>query len=266
MIRIEYLVLDEADQLFELGFVKQVISSYFFSPFETLTNFTPLLPLKIDEIIAACTNPKIVRSLFSATIPEGVETMAKSFLNNPIRIVVGTKNSAAATLKQKLIFCGQEEGKLIALRELIRGGVTPPVIIFVQSKDRANQLYHELIHDNLHIDIISADRSKTQRDASIHQFRLGNIWFLISTDLMARGMDFQGVNLVVNYDIPTTPTQYIHRIGRAGRAGNFIFHLFNPVSVINPSPSFSFTTKALLERLLLFTRKRMSICCAVLSM
>ena len=151
--------------------------------------------------------------------------MAKSFLHNPVRIVVGTKNSATTSVKQRLVFCGQEEGKLIALRDLIRGGVTPPVIIFVQSKERANQLYHELLQDNLHIDIISADRTKSQRDASINQFRQGNIWFLIATDLMARGMDFYGVNLVINYDIPTTPTQYIHRIGRAGRAGMFLFFL-----------------------------------------
>ena len=152
-------------------------------------------------------------------MPPEVEQMAKSFLRNPARIVIGSKNSAASTLQQRLIYCGQEEGKILALRQLIEEGINPPVIIFVQSKDRAMELYHELVYDNINADVITADRTKAQRDKTVKQFRTGNIWVLIATDLMARGMDFRGVNLVINYDIPPSATQYIHRIGRAGRAG-----------------------------------------------
>lgn len=193
---IEYLVMDEADQLFELGFLAQM-----------------------DEIIAACSNPHVLRCLFSATMPPEVEKMANSFLRNPLRIVIGSKNSAAATLKQRLIFCGQEEGKILALRQLIAEGIQPPVIIFVQSKERAMELFHELVYDNINADVITSDRTKAQRDKTVKQFRTGAIWVLIATDLMARGMDFRSINLVINYDIPPSATQYIHRIGRAGRAG-----------------------------------------------
>lgn len=188
--------MDEADQLFELGFLSQ-----------------------IDEIIAACSNKKILRCLFSATMPPQVEEMAKSFLRNPARIVIGSKNSAASTLKQSLVYCGSEEGKILALRQMIEKGIQPPVIIFVQSKDRAMELFHELVYDNINADVITSDRTKAQRDKTVKQFRSGNIWVLIATDLMARGMDFRCVNLVINFDIPPSATQYIHRIGRAGRAG-----------------------------------------------
>lgn len=152
-------------------------------------------------------------------MPPQVEQMAQSFLRNPAKIVIGVKNAAANTIKQRLIYCGQEEGKILALRQLIEEGIKPPVIIFVQSKDRAMELFRELVYDNINVDVITADRTKAQRDKTVKQFRTGNIWVLISTDLMARGMDFRCVNLVINYDIPPSPLQYIHRIGRAGRAG-----------------------------------------------
>ena len=188
--------MDEADQLFELGFLSQ-----------------------IDEIIAACSHPSILRCLFSATMPPEVEKMANSFLRQPLRIVVGTKNSASDTVKQRLVYCGQEEGKVLALRQLITEGFKPPAIIFVQSKERAMELYHELVYDNINTDVITSDRTQAQRDKTVKQFRTGAIWVLIATDLMARGMDFRCINLVINYDIPPSATQYIHRIGRAGRAG-----------------------------------------------
>lgn len=117
------------------------------------------------------------------------------------------------------MFTGTEAGKRIALRQLIQKGLKPPVLIFVQSIDRAKELFHELVFDGINVEVIHSDRTKAQRDKIIDSFRVGKIWVLIATDLMARGLDFKGVNLVINYDFPQTVASYIHRIGRTGRAG-----------------------------------------------
>merc|ERR1719291_1657481 len=99
------------------------------------------------------------------------------------------------------------------------GKVKPPALIFVQSKERAKQLFGELVYDGIFVDAIHADRTKQQRDNTVKAFRAGRIWMLICTDLMARGVDFKGVETVVNYDFPQSASTYIHRIGRTGRAG-----------------------------------------------
>ncbi|RIA95792.1 P-loop containing nucleoside triphosphate hydrolase protein [Glomus cerebriforme] len=193
---VRHLILDEADKLLELGFLEQT-----------------------DEIFAACSNTKIQKALFSATLPSSVESLASNFMKDPIRVVIGLKNAATETIKQRLVYVGQEEGKLIAVRQLIQEGFKPPVLIFVQSIERAKELFHELIYDSINVDVIHSERTKAQRDSIILNFRQGKIWVLIATELMARGMDFKGVNLVINYDFPQSVQSYIHRIGRTGRAG-----------------------------------------------
>ena len=194
--RVESLVLDEADKLLELGFLEQ-----------------------IDEILVACTLGSLQKVLFSATLPPKVEELAKTFMNNPIRIMIGLKNAASDTIRQRLIFVGQEEAKLYTIRQLVKEGLRPPILVFVQSIDRAKELFHELIYEGIRVDVIHSDRTQAQREMIIKNFRLGNIWLLIATDLMARGMDFKGINCVINYDFPQSTTSYIHRIGRTGRAG-----------------------------------------------
>ena len=194
--KVLYLVLDEADKLFEMGFVEQ-----------------------IDAVVAACDNKKITRALFSATLPEKVEELARSVMPRPIRLTVGERNSASSTIAQRMVFCGHEAGKLMALRQIIRDGIKPPVIIFTQSKDRAKVLAKELTGDGLHIGLIHAEMSDTKREEQVDRFRMGETWVLIATDLLARGMDFVGVSTVINFDFPGSPTSYIHRIGRSGRAG-----------------------------------------------
>lgn len=93
------------------------------------------------------------------------------------------------------------------------------MIAIVSSQDRAQQLYSELIYDAINVDVIHADRTQQQRDDVVKAFREGKVWVLISTELIARGIDFLGVNLVINYDFPPSAISYIHRIGRTGRAG-----------------------------------------------
>ena len=83
----------------------------------------------------------------------------------------------------------------------------------------APQLFRELVYDGLNVDVLHAERTQAQRDATVAKFRAGKVWVLIATELVARGMDFKGVSLVINYDFPQSTTSYIHRIGRTGRAG-----------------------------------------------
>ncbi|KAI7901848.1 P-loop containing nucleoside triphosphate hydrolase protein [Cokeromyces recurvatus] len=193
---VKHLVLDEADKLLERGFLEQT-----------------------DEIFAACSSTTIQKCMFSATFSSHVEDLANSVMKNPLRIVIGARNAATDTIKQQLLFTGTEAGKMIALRQLIQRGIKPPILIFVQSIERAKELFHELIFDGINVEVIHSDRTKAQRDTIINQFRVGKIWVLIATELMARGLDFKGVNLVINYDFPQTIASYIHRIGRTGRAG-----------------------------------------------
>ena len=81
------------------------------------------------------------------------------------------------------------------------------------------ELFHELVYDGLNVDVLHAERTQAQREATVTKFRSGKVWVLIATELVARGMDFKGVSLVINYDFPQSTTSYIHRIGRTGRAG-----------------------------------------------
>lgn len=100
-----------------------------------------------------------------------------------------------------------------------QGEFKPPIIIFLQSITRAKALFHELLYDRLNVDVIHAERTPKQRDEVIKRFKSGDIWVLITTDVIARGVDFKGVNLVINYDVPQSAQAYVHRIGRTGRGG-----------------------------------------------
>lgn len=193
------MILDEADKLFEI----------------TKNSFRQ----QFDEIFNACTSSKKKVGLFSATHSIPVVRWAKQNLKNYSTVIVGQKNSATDLVHQELLFVGSESGKLIACRNIIKNGLHPPVLIFVQSKDRAQQLFNELIYDGINVDVIHAERTQQQRDNVVKAFREGKIWVLICTELMSRGIDFKGVNLVINYDFPPSTISYIHRIGRTGRAG-----------------------------------------------
>ncbi len=175
---------------------------------------------QVDEILAECPDGKAVqRALFSATIGPMVKELASQFLVNYVHITVGTENAGASDIEQKLLFVGREDGKLLAIRQLVQQGLKPPVLIFLQSVQRAKALFKELAYDGINVDIIHADKSAQQREQTVRRFRLGEVWVLICTDLMARGVDFKGVNMVINFDLPQSAVAYVHRIGRTGRAG-----------------------------------------------
>lgn len=163
------------------------------------------------------------RALFSATVTPMVRSLAESILRNPVDVTIaapGTMGGANTDIEQELMFVGREEGKLLAMRQLAqRGQLRPPAIVFVQSQERAQALFGELLYDNMHVDVIHAGRSRTARDNAVAKFRRGDTWVLICTDLVARGVDFRAVNMVINYDLPTSGITYVHRIGRTGRAG-----------------------------------------------
>lgn len=194
---VQHLIFDEADKLFDKNFVEQT-----------------------DEILSKCSNPKLRRSMYSATIPSSVEELANSIMINPVRVIIGHKEAANQQIEQKLVFCGNEQGKLIAIRQLIQEGeFKPPVLIFLQSITRAKALFHELLYDRLNVDVIHAERTQQQRQSIIDRFKKGEIWVLICTDVLSRGIDFKGINLVINYDVPNSAQAYVHRIGRTGRGG-----------------------------------------------
>ncbi|XP_054012937.1 probable ATP-dependent RNA helicase DDX52 isoform X2 [Hylaeus anthracinus] len=197
---VEWLIVDEADKLFEDG--------------------TRCFRDQLKTITKACTNESLCTAMFSATNTPIVTRWCRHNLKSLVTVTVGHRNAATNMVEQELLFVGTERGKLVALRNIIQKGVLPPVLVFVQSKERAQELFNELIYDGINVDVIHADRTQTQRDNVVRCFREGKIWVLICTELMARGIDFKGVNLVVNYDFPPSAISYVHRIGRTGRAGH----------------------------------------------
>uniref|UniRef100_A0A3Q2CFW9 Probable ATP-dependent RNA helicase DDX52 n=1 Tax=Cyprinodon variegatus TaxID=28743 RepID=A0A3Q2CFW9_CYPVA len=197
---VEWLVVDESDKLFEDG----------------KTGFRE----QLATIFLACSNAKVRRAFFSATCTQEVEQWCRLNLDNLVSVNIGHRNAAVETVEQELLFVGTENGKLVAMRDLIKKGFLPPMLVFVQSIERARELFHELVYEGINVDVIHAERTQQQRDNVVNSFRSGKIWVLICTALLARGIDFKGVNLVLNYDFPTSAVEYIHRIGRTGRAGH----------------------------------------------
>lgn len=193
---IEIVVIDEADQLFDLGYLDQV-----------------------DAILKKCPGG-CNKWMFSATMLPAIELLAYSMLINPAKVSVGIQNSTVSSVLQELKFCTNEAGKIICLKQMVQmGEFTPPVLVFVQSKDRAVQLALELKGIVKNVAAMHSGLGDRQRDAVIKNFRTGGIWVLICTDLLSRGIDFHNVKLVINFDFPQSIISYIHRIGRAGRAG-----------------------------------------------
>ncbi len=231
---VRFIALDEADKLFELNKRREGTGrdhrkskdsgnsedSEEEGEDEGLAERHSAFLNQVDEILAECPRDgSVQRALFSATIGPFVSELAAQFLHNHVHITVGTENAGNTNIKQILKFVGREDGKLLAIRQIVQEGIKPPVLLFLQSVERAKALFKELVYDGINVDVIHAEKSAKQREEVIRRFRQGDIWVLICTDLMARGVDFKGVQMVINYDLPQSAVAYIHRIGRTGRAG-----------------------------------------------
>lgn len=214
--KVRRLVLDEADVLLDELFKDQTLG--------------------IWKALREIANNDLRTSLWSATISSGTEEVARNMTLSStttttapppppptlLRFIVGIKDTALPTVHQTLIYTATEPGKLLALRQLFTTSFHPPALIFVQSVPRAQALYAEILYDLPtpgRIAVLHASLTDTARADTMARFRRGEVWVLITTDLLARGVDFRGVRLVINYDIPTTVVAYIHRVGRTGRAG-----------------------------------------------
>ncbi|KAJ5901596.1 hypothetical protein N7495_002124 [Penicillium taxi] len=219
------LVLDEADVLMDPLFREQTLN-----------------------IWRSCVHPDLRVSLWSATMGSNVEDLTQSTIKERledleqqpktphplVRLVVGLKDSAIPNIEHKLVYAATEQGKLLGLRQLLHPAAAsasdvrlrPPFLIFTQTIPRAIALHSELKYDipteaggSSRIAVLHSDLSDSQRSDIMRDFRKGEIWILVTTDLLARGVDFRGINGVVNYDIPNSAAVYVHRVGRTGRAG-----------------------------------------------
>ncbi|EIW86386.1 P-loop containing nucleoside triphosphate hydrolase protein [Coniophora puteana RWD-64-598 SS2] len=194
---VRHLVLDEADRMLDAEFLSQV-----------------------QEIIAACTHPNLQKAVFSATLPAGAEKLAMAMLRNPIRIVVGLKDTPLPLIAQSLTYVADDASKLPSLLTYFAQPYNPPVLVFTSTQPRASSLASELIMSGIpNVDCLHAGMTRKQREDAVSRMRRGESWIIVSTEVMARGMDFKGVREVINYDFPTSVQSYIHRIGRTGRAG-----------------------------------------------
>ncbi|GFS70666.1 probable ATP-dependent RNA helicase DDX52 [Nephila pilipes] len=198
--KVQWLVIDECDKLFETG---------------ERTSFRDQLAF----IYNACDSSHLKRAMFSATYRNEVENWCKLNLDSLVCVSIGSRNTAVESVKQELLFVGSEGGKLIALKNFFKESFLPPCLIFVQSKERATELYSEMVYQYQRINVIHSDLPQEERDKIVKNFTEGKVWTLICTELMGRGIDFKDVQVVINYDFPTNAISYIHRIGRTGRAG-----------------------------------------------
>ncbi|KMU78044.1 ATP-dependent RNA helicase rok1 [Coccidioides immitis RMSCC 3703] len=178
-----------------------------------------------------------IEELTNSTIKERQELLGLKDESSLIRLVVGLKDTAIPNISHKLVYAATEQGKLLGLRQLLHPTSTssstthlrPPFLIFTQTIARAIALHSELMYDipaeaggSSRIAVLHSELSDSKRSDVMAGFRKGEIWVLITTDLLARGVDFRGINGVVNYDIPNSSASYVHRVGNNGVGGGAV--------------------------------------------
>ena len=192
--QVRHLVLDEADQMLDLGFI------------HALRRIAPRLGTPRQTM------------LFSATMPKQMEELSRAYLTDPRRVQVAPPGKPADKVTQTVHFLdkGAKPGKL---REILSADPGALTLVFARTKHGAEKLMKGLVADGFNAASIHGNKSQGQRDRAIGAFRAGEITVLVATDVAARGIDIPGVAYVINYDLPEVPENYVHRIGRTARAG-----------------------------------------------
>ena len=192
---IKMFILDEADEMLSTGFKEQIYQI-----------FTMLPPT--TQVV-----------LLSATMPRDVLEVTAKFMQNPVRILVKKDELTLEGIKQFYVNVEEEQFKYDCLTDLYDSISVTQAVIFCNTRRKVEELTQRLTADNFTVSSIYSDLPQQERDTIMKEFRSGSSRILISTDLLARGIDVQQVSLVINYDLPTNKENYIHRIGRGGRCG-----------------------------------------------
>jgi ATP-dependent RNA helicase RhlE len=191
---VKHLVLDEADQMLDLGFIHA-----------------------LRKIAPALGTPRQTM-LFSATMPKQMEELSRAYLTDPKRVQVSPPGKAADKITQSVHFM-PKPAKPAKLREILSQDPEALVLVFGRTKHGCEKLMKGLVADGFNAASIHGNKSQGQRDRAIKAFREGQVKILVATDVAARGIDIPGVAYVINYELPDTPDNYVHRIGRTARAG-----------------------------------------------
>ena len=191
---VEYLVLDEADRMLDMGFIRDV-----------------------RTIVAKISGPRQTL-LFSATMPEAIMGLAKSILKNYERIEVTPQSTTVERIAQRVMFVAREDKRKLLTRLLEDKNVTR-ALVFTRTKHAANRVAEHLAKSGVSADAIHGNKSQNARQRSLEAFKTGRARVLVATDIAARGIDVDGISHVINFELPADPESYVHRIGRTARAG-----------------------------------------------
>ena len=191
---VEILVLDEADRMLDMGFIRDI------------RKILALLPAKRQNL------------LFSATFSNEIRTLAEGLLDNPVQVEVAARNTAAESIKQSVYPVDQSQ-KTALLSKLVRDNGWEQVLVFTRTKHGANRLTQKLERDGITAAAIHGNKSQGARTRALADFKQGEVRVLVATDIAARGLDIKQLPQVVNFELPNVPEDYVHRIGRTGRAG-----------------------------------------------